>query len=135
MIYAFQAYLIVCVLFLAGKDADSYLLKAKQDDSLSAGRVKRWHRDGSILYILYILAMIARQPALWWKILAAAALIRLSLFDLGFNKWASLPIAYLGGTAWADRLFVRVFGVQGAVRKSIAFFVLWVGLNILNYFL
>lgn len=135
MIYLSEFYLLICVLALAGKDADSYLLKAKQDDSFSAGRVKRWHRDGFILYVLYALPLTAWLPVYWWKIPIAAILLRLSLFDLGFNKWSSLPLTYLGGTAWADRQFIRVFGINGAVKKSLAFFALLVGLNILNYFI
>jgi len=135
MIFIFQLYLIVCVLFLAGKDADSYLLKAKQDDGNSATRVKRWHRDGFILNLLYILPLIVWDAKDGWKIALAAFLIRLSFFDLAFNSWSSLPTTYLGGTAWADLQFVRVFGINGAVKKSLTFFILLVGLNILNYFL
>lgn len=135
MIYIIQAYLLPCLLFLAGKDATSYLLKDKKDNALSAGRVQRWHRDGFVLYVLFILACVDKEPVLWWKTLIAATLLRLSLFDLCFNWWASLPITYLGGTAWSDRQFVRIFGINGAVKKSLTFLALLVGLNILNYFL
>lgn len=135
MIYVFQAYLIVCVLFLAGKDADSYQLKDKTDNALSAGRVKRWHRDGFILYLLILLPLIVWDTRDAWKLAIAWVLIRAALFDLAFNHWASLPVQYLGGTAWADGQFVKIFGKNGAIKKSLAFAILLVGLNLLNHFL
>jgi hypothetical protein len=135
MLYAFQLYLIVCALFLAGKDADSYLLMQHTSTPLIAARVKRWHRDGAILYLLIIVPLLTWQPILAWKTCVAALLIRLTLFDLAFNHWANLSAQYLGGTAWADRLFVRIFGQQGAVTKAVTFFIIWVALNLLNQFL
>lgn len=135
MIYLFELYLIVCVLFLAGKDADSYQLKEKTDNGLSAGRVKRWHRDGLILFVLYLLPLIVWDARDAWKTVIGGALIRGALFDLAFNHWASLSTSYLGGTAWADKLFVKVFGVNGAILKSSIFLALLIGLNLLNYFL
>lgn len=135
MIYAFQLYYLVCTLFLAGKDADSYQLKARQDNALSAGRINRWHRDGVVLAILYLVAPVCLLPFLAWKMCIAALLIRASVFDLAFNHWAGLPELYLGGTAWADKLLVRIFGTSGAVKKSLTFFALLVGLNVLNHFL
>jgi len=133
MIYIFEVYLIICVLFLAGKDADSYQLKDRQDNNLSAGRVKRWHRDGVTLFILYLLPLAAWHPALWWKVLVSAALVRLSLFDLAFNKWAGLSIHYLGGTAIFDKMAARIFGINGAVLKSSVFLALLIALNVLNF--
>lgn len=135
MIYLFQFYLIVCVLFLAGKDADSYQLKEKKDNALSAGRVKRWHRDGLILYLLYFLPLVVLDARDSWKTVIAGVLIRSSLFDLAFNHWAGLPVTYLGGTAWADGLFVKTFGLNGAIRKSIAFAAVLIILNLLNHYL
>lgn len=135
MIYIDQLYLIICTLFLAGKDADSYQLKDKQDNALSATRVKRWHWDGLILAFLYVLPLVVWQTENAWRIVIAALLIRLVFFDLPFNHWAGLQGTYLGGTAWADRLFVQIFGINGAVKKTITFLILWIGANILNHFI
>ena len=134
MIYAFQLYYIIITLLLAGKDADSYLLKDRRDNPFSYARVKRWHRDGIFLAVASLLPLLAWMPLLGWKTCIAALLIRLSIFDLAFNTWASLPEGYLGGTAWADRIFVRIFGQQGAYWKALTFFALLIGLNILNHF-
>jgi hypothetical protein len=130
-----QAYILLCCLALAGKDADSYQLKDKQDNALSAGRVKRWHRDGVILYLLLLVPVCYYNLPAAWKIVVAAGLIRLAFFDLAFNWWAPLSIHYLGSTAWLDKLFVKVFGINGAVKKSLTFFTLLVLLNLLNHFL
>jgi hypothetical protein len=135
MIYIFQGYLLLCCLMLAEKDADSYQLKDKKDNDLTAGRVKRWHRDGFILYCLYILPLAVWDTVDNWKIIIAATLIRLTFFDLLFNHYAPLSIHYLGGTAWADKQFVKIFGINGALKKAIAFFLLLVAGNILNHFL
>jgi hypothetical protein len=135
MIYIDQLYLIICTLFLAGKDADSYQLKEKQDNALSATRVKRWHRDGLILAFLYVLPLVVWQPANAWRIVIATILIRLVFFDLPFNHWADLAVTYLGGTAWADKIFVRIFGINGAIKKTITFLILWIGANLLNHFI
>jgi len=140
MIYAFQLYYLVCTLFLAGKDADSYQLKARENNALTAGRINRWHRDGVILAVLFVLPFIGKptifdlDPAPFWQCCVAALLIRLVFFDIPFNIWAPLPWQYIGGTAWADKLFVKIFGTAGAVKKSLTFLALLVGLNILNHF-
>lgn len=131
-LYFAELYLTACVLFLAGKDADSYLLKDKTDNQFSIGRVKRWHADGVALFILDVILLVFWMPAIAGKIVMAGVLIRLSLFDLAFNHWASLPITYLGGTTGSDRFFVRIFGANGAARKSLAFAAILVILNILN---
>ena len=135
MIYAFQLYYFVCTLFLAGKDADSYLLKDRRDNPMSYARVKRWHRDGVVLAVLPLVPFVCWLPFLAWKICLSALLIRLTAFDLPFNHWASLPPYYLGGTAWADRQFVKIFGINGAVKKSLTFGALWIAGNVLNFIL
>jgi hypothetical protein len=135
MIYLFEIHLLACVLFLSGKDADSYQLKDRTDGPLTAGRVKRWHADGVALYVLNILPLIGWDPHDWLKTLAAALLIRLSVFDLAFNHWAGLPTTALGGTAITDKFFVRIYGQHGAVLKSLTFFVLTIIGNLLNIFL
>lgn len=132
---AMQAYILTCCLFLAGKDADSYQLKEKKDNDLSAGRVKRWHRDGLILYFLFLAPLLFLNPHEGWKIILAWSLIRLAWFDLAFNHYSgSLSITYLGGTAWADRQFVKIFGINGAIKKSLTFAALLVAGNILNHY-
>jgi hypothetical protein len=135
MIYGFELYLLVCVLFLAGKDADSQQLKDKTDNPLTRGRVNRWHRDGVALYALNLVPLLFFWWALWWQTILAAGLIRLAVYDLAFNHWASLQMTYLGGTAITDRIFVGIFGINGAVRKSITFSAILVAGNILNHFL
>lgn len=135
MIYLFELYLLTCILFLAGKDADSQQLKDKTDNPQTRGQVNRWHRDGVALFILYLAPLIVWDWRDAWKIVLASGLLRLSVYDLAFNSWASLPITYLGGTAWADRVFVGLFGVNGAVRKSITFLAILIAGNILNHFL
>jgi len=78
-------------------------------------------------------AVSGMDPALWWKVLVSAALVRLSLFDLAFNKWAGLSIHYLGGTARFDKIAARIFGINGAVLKSSVFLALLIALNVLNF--
>lgn len=133
MIYILQIYLVACTLFLAGKDASSHLLKAKNDDTLTLNRIKRWHRDGVAMYLLYIAPCIVLAGDRWYWIVAAALLIRAAIFDLAFNIWASLPENYLGGTAWFDKLFLKIFGLHGASKKSLFFLTLLGGLQYFIY--
>lgn len=127
--YIGQLYLLICILFLAGKDATSYRLKDhnRPAGSLQSNRIKRWHRDGVALWVLCTLP-VAYFVSGW--MLLYSVLIRGSVFDLGFNKWAGLDIDFLGGSAWWDRFFVKIFGQRGAIKKSIAFIVLLVIANI-----
>lgn len=131
MIYLAQLYIIACTLFLAGHDSTSYLLKSGGTNigPLLFQRIKRWHRDGSIIFFLCCLPLVY---FIGWQIIIAALLIRLSFFDLAFNVWSELPIERLGTTAFTDRLFANIFGNSGALRKSLLFLVLLVLLNILN---
>src|SRR5690348_1510575 len=128
-----SAYLIVSTLFLAGKDADSYLLKDRQDNPMTSKRVRRWHSDGLAMAFLFLVPCLFLGTWYWSAI--SALLVRLSIFDLFFNEWASLPSTYLGGTAFADKLFVKIFGVNGAIRKSACFFILFIGEQILIWIL
>ena len=127
-----QIYIFVCILFLAGKDATSYLLKDldRIPTDLEAKRISRWHRDGVALNALIITPIVYLRPDLSWVILYTI-LIRLAVFDLAFNKWAGLNYKFLGSTAWADKIFVKVFGEYGAVKKSIFFFIVLIILNFL----
>jgi hypothetical protein len=119
---ACTAYLVITTLILAAKDADSYLLKDKVDNNMTSRRVKRWHEDGVFLAIMFLLPCLAIGT--WYWEICSALLIRLSLFDLCFNHWAGLPDTYLGGTATADKIFVKIFGVHGARIKCAVFFIL-----------
>lgn len=127
-----QIYVLICLLFLAGKDATSYKLMEKNDPltELKRKRIKRWHRDGVALNALVITPIVYLRPELSWIILYTV-LLRLAVFDLAFNYWASLNIRFLGSTAWADQFFSNIFGKYGAVKKSVFFFTLLVLLNFL----
>lgn len=133
MIYYFQAYYILCTMVMAGKDADSYQLKDRRDNPLSYARVKRWHRDGMILAALYIVPWLGKDWVFDAKICLAAILIRLVCFDIPFNIWAPLPWQYIGGTAWVDQQFVKIFGTAGAVKKSLTFLAILLAMNFLNH--
>lgn len=126
-----QIYVLVCILFLAGKDASSYLLKDhdRPPSTLDRKRIQRWHRDGVALNALVIVPIVYLRPELWF-IIIYTLLIRLAVFDIAFNRWASLDYRYLGSTAWADRLLSKIFGKYGAVKKSIFFFLVLIALNI-----
>lgn len=123
------AYLLCSTLFLAGKDADSYQLKDKQDNNLSNRRVRRWHRDGMALAFLFVVPCCILGT--WYWALISALLVRLSIFDLLFNEWSGLPVTYLGGTAGTDKLFVKIFGIHGALLKSGIFFLLLIAEHVL----
>lgn len=127
-----QIYVLICLLFLAGKDATSYKLMEKDDPltELKRKRVRRWHRDGVALNALVIVPIVYLRPELSW-ILLYALLLRLTVFDLAFNYWAGLNIRFLGSTAWADQIFSKIFGQYGAVKKSVFFLALLVLLNFL----
>ena len=127
MFVIFTIYLLIFKLFLAGKDASSYQLKDKTSiGELTNTRIKRWHRDGVALDILGTLPIMYIAENLWYQVLLISLLLRLAVYDLAFNKWASLNIHYLGSTAWADKLFIKVFGINGAVTKSLFFMVILV---------
>lgn len=127
-----QIYVLICLLFLAGKDATSYKLMEKDDPltELKRKRVRRWHRDGVALNALVIVPIVYLRPELSW-ILLYALLLRLAIFDLAFNYWAGLNIRFLGSTAWADQIFSKIFGQYGAVKKSVFFLALLVLFNFL----
>lgn len=125
MFIIYQLYLLISKLFLAGKDASSYLLKDKRaNGELTNNRIKRWHRDGVFLDVLYTLGAAYNADKNWWKVVIASVLIRLSIFNLVFNYWAGLSITELGSTAWFDKKLSKIFGQQGAVKAAIFFFIL-----------
>lgn len=128
-IYISQLYLLVCILFLAGKDATSYRLKDhnRPAGSLQSNRIKRWHRDGVALWVLVTLP-VAYFVSGW--LLLFSVLIRAAVYDPAFNKWGGLDMDFLGGSAWWDRLFVKIFGLRGALKKSMFFIAMVVLMNI-----
>jgi hypothetical protein len=122
--------LLVNKLFLAGKDADSYLLKEKHgEDALTFKRIKRWHRDGVALDLMFT-AVLAWATGLYAVVGIQSILIRLAVYDLAFNYWAKLNFHYLGSTAFFDRIFSKIFGINGAVKKSLFFLALLIGMGI-----
>ena len=121
---------IICTLLLAGKDADSYLLKNNLSDKLTLNRVSRWHRDGFFLALAIVILCVMVRLDRWWVIISTCILIRLSFFDIFYNRWSGLGIDYIGNTAWTDQQLRKIFGSNGAVLKSITFFIL---LLIFNY--
>jgi len=136
MIYLLELYVLIGTLFLAGKDATSYLLKTTfSRDSLTLDRIKRWHRDGAILWLLYVIAAAYIAKDQWWFILISSGLIRLSIFDLAFNKWANLDIHHLGSTAAFDKFFSGIFGTKGAIKKSLFFFITLIVFNVVKLFI
>lgn len=127
-----QLYLLIVKLFLAGKDASSYLLKDKTDNALTKKRINRWHRDGVALDVLSTLPLAYINTRDWAFVILTSVLLRLSVFDLAFNKWASLNIHHLGSTAWFDQQFAKIFGVNGAVQKSVFFMIVLIVFNVLK---
>lgn len=124
-----QLYLLICILFLAGKDATSYRLKDhnRPAGSLQTNRIKRWHRDGVALWVLCTLP-VAVLVTPWLFLLSG--IIRAAFFDPAFNKWAGLDLNFLGGSAMFDRMFVKIFGVRGALFKAAFFFSALIAVNI-----
>lgn len=115
-------FLLVFKLFLAGKDASSYLLKDKNTaGQLTDNRIKRWHRDGVAIDALNTASVAYIFGPAWWQVILVSLVIRLAVYDLAFNHWAGLNTHYLGSTAWADRQFIKLFGINGAIKKSLFF--------------
>lgn len=135
-----QIYLLGGILWSAGHDATTHRMKGP-DNSFSGKRINRWHRDGFFIALCFVIPTVVdfRHLAIykdWYWCVAAAGLLRLSVFDIAFNKWAGMvTLFYLGGTAWADQKFMKIFGKHGAGWKCLTFFILLVGLNILKYHL
>ena len=130
MIFLAELYVLICTLLLAHKDAMAYLLKDKNspDTAEKLSIIKKWHNDGFIMNILFVVPVFVLSPVLSWIILYAL-IIRLALFNVAFNYWAKLDYKFLGTTAVTDALLRRYFGEQGAVKASLVFLTLLVILN------
>ncbi len=127
-------YLLILKLFLAGKDATSFLLKDNdRNDTLTHNRIKRWHRDGVAIDILSSIPIARDFGQDWWQIALVSLLWRLGVYDMAFNHWGKLDVKYLGSTATFDRIFAKIFGQYGAVRKSLFFISVLVLFIILKY--
>ena len=130
--------LLIGVIFcglLAGKDATSYLMKSNNSTSdINLIRIKRWHRDGMLIHAIFIAIMTWASHA-YIETPIQQLLIRLAIFDILFNKYANLDIHYLGSTAWFDKLFVKIFGVNGAIEKSAVFLILLILWGIVKLFI
>ena len=126
-----ELYITVALLFLAGKDASSYRMKdhSGRNEVLQKKRIKRWHRDGVALFILFVIPCVYFTNNYW--LILYAALIRLTFFDPAFNHWAGLRVRYLGSTAIWDKFFISIFGLNGALLKSLVFLVILILTNIL----
>lgn len=121
MLYV-QLYLTIIILFLAGKDGGTYRMKDRSgsNEIMMLKRIKRWHRDGAFIYALVTLPLIFFMHNYW--IILYAVIIRLVFYDPAFNYWGGLPsIKYLGSTAGSDSLSVKIFGLNGAIKKSLTF--------------
>lgn len=130
MILVAQIYVFICTLLLAHKDAMSYLLKDKNspDTTEKLSIISKWHRDGVLMNILFVLPVFVLSPALSWIILYAI-LIRLAIFSVAFNYWAKLNYKFLGTTAITDKLLRKYFGEQGALKSSLFFLTILISLN------
>lgn len=127
---------LIFTLFLAGKDASSYLLRGMIDpyQGVTKSRLDRWHRDGVAIHGIFTF-VLAWATGLWVTIPIQALLVRLSVYDLAFNKWSSLPETYIGNTSKIDRFFRRIFGNNGALEKSIVFLIILIIWGVLRIFL
>ena len=126
---------LIFTLFLAGKDASSYLLRAMLDpyQGVTKSRLDRWHRDGAVIHGIFT-AVLAWATGLWIAVPIQALLIRLGFYDLAFNKWSTLPITYIGNTSVVDRAFLKIFGKNGAVEKSAVFLLILLVWGVLRIF-
>jgi len=126
LIYIQQA-LILAFAFYAGKhDGDSHLSNRRLLDT----ERKTWHRSGYILYIIFTTLV----GFIHWKLSICAAIAR-GIFDIGYNVGGKLKLSYIGdGREFWERLFIKLFGVDGGVKKAIAFILLLIVLNVVNYF-
>ena len=139
MIYLLQLSFWMFTLFFAGRDSVSISQKEKEFNELTKQRNKWWHTQGGILYAIFVLTVCCTvwyYDSVWFglKLGVAAALTRVILFDPALNHWSGWSITHLGTTAAWDKIFKKLFGKEGAMKKTIAFFILLVILNLVNEF-
>lgn len=134
IIWICEVYFVICQLFQVGKDASSYLLKDARLGLFTLTRISRWHRDGVILaFLSFLPCAVACYLKSGWAglglISACTFLIRMSFYDISFNKWANLQLGYFGTTPKTDSVFISIFGINGAVRKALVFTVMLITLQ------
>jgi hypothetical protein len=127
---------VIFILLLGGKDATSYLLREVKDPykGITKIRLDRWHRDGVLIHSLYTFTL-AWATGLWVVVPLQTLLVRLAVYDIVFNKWASLPFTYIGETSRVDRFFRKVFGTQGAIKKLIVFLLILIAWGTIKTFI
>jgi len=117
------------LLLLAEQNAASFAMfgetKQKQQD--------RWHRDNVLLNVAAVLPLLLHNLSDWAWLIGGALLLRTALFDLAFNYFAKLRTNYIGSTAGLDKIFRKIFGIYGAIRKSVVFLLLLLILITLYY--
>lgn len=128
MIYA-QLYCLLIALILGYRDGMSH----QSNRILGSKQLTAWHFCGGLLYTLFTGPLFFLAG---WEIFIAALLIRLAVFDVAYNKAAGLKLAYMGeGTEKIERVAIKVFGPNGAVKKMIVALAILIILNILHYVL
>ncbi len=130
MLFITLVFSIVFTLFLAGKDAASYLLKNNSAiGPLVTSRLQTWHIDGFIINAIFIF-VLAYAGDSWWIILQGG-LVRASIYNIAFNYWAGLSITYIGTTSWIDKnITSKIFGSNGAIIQTLTFSIITLGLVI-----
>lgn len=132
MIIVLQIFILAFILVLAAKDAYSYLLENK--NIVATPEVlnlkDKWHLSGAALFILYAVSL-AIASGFWWELPVLAILIRLSFYDITFNFFAKLSLAFIGTTAKTDLFLRKIFGKNGAIIKSVIAFILLILFNML----
>ena len=117
MIFYIQIYLVVLTVLLSIKDSTSYLLKTKDKNLLVTSRVNRWHLQGAAIFVISLLPLMYIGNII--EVSIAALLIRLSLYDLVFNKAANLDFSFFGTTSKSDIAFSKIFVAQCKTLKSV----------------
>lgn len=124
-------YLIVALVLLVSKDAASYLMFTRATDPDTIARMKSWHIEGALLYVLYIVPCIILDSKQWLLIIFISLFLRLSLYDIGFNIETKLGLNYVGSTSVIDKFMSKIFGKSGGLVKSGIAFLIFI---ILHFF-
>jgi hypothetical protein len=91
------------------------------------GMLNAWHFCGGVIYLLACLPAIALVN---WLLVIPCLLVRVSIYDIAHNLFAKFPAGHLGTEAKSDKLFVKLFGKEGAIKKAVAFILILITLNI-----
>ncbi len=132
MIYIAEIAILLIALCFGMRDGISH----EANRTLDNHQRSKWHFTGTLLYFMSCTPWMFFADD-WKMIFAAAILARFSLFDLGYNSTApKFKITYIGdGAEFWERLSIKIFGKDGAVKKAVTGIVLLVILNFLNYYL